>query len=167
MSKASSFFLGVDPGLLGALVILDDQGQCHDFLHMPALKVGSKNRVNGAAIAAWLAMWPDMSHAFVENVHSMPKDGPTKAFSFGHSTGIIHGVVAGMGIPMTLVTPHSWKQHHKLLGTEKDAARSRCVQLFPGLRELDKKIKGQAISDALLIGLYGIQKHTLTSTKAA
>jgi crossover junction endodeoxyribonuclease RuvC len=160
-------FLGVDPGISGALVIVDSRGTCRDYLLMPSMKVGSKNRVNPAPIAAWLANWPVLDHAFIENVHSMPKDGATKAFSFGHSAGAVHGVVAGMGIPLTFISPRSWKNHHGLLGTEKDAARSRAVQLFPDVRELDKKAKGQALADALLIALYGSHKFFSTSDHVA
>lgn len=38
----------------------------------------------------------------------------------------------------------------------KDAARSRAIQLYPELRALDAKAKGQAIADALLIARFGI-----------
>lgn len=160
-------FLAVDPGLTGALVILNEHGKYVDHLFMPGIKIGSKNRVNGAAIVAWLEKWPGLSHAYVENVHSMPKDGAARAFSFGHSAGVVHGIIAGMGIPLTMVTPQAWKKHTNLIGTDKDIARSRATQLFPGLRILDTKAKGQAIADALFIGLYGIHKYHQSTPKAA
>lgn len=160
-------FLAVDPGLTGALVILNEHGKYIDHLFMPSIKVGSKNRVNPAAIVAWLEKWPGLTHAYVENVHSMPSDGASRAFSFGHSAGVIHGVIAGIGVPITPITPQSWKKHHNLLGTDKDAARSRATQLFPDLRILDTKAKGQAIADALFIGLFGIHKFTQSTPKVA
>lgn len=153
-------YLAIDPGITGALVIVNSKGAYCDHLLMPSIKVGSKSRVNGAAIAAWLKDWPGLSHAFLEQVHSMPKDGASRAFSFGHSCGLVEGVLTGAGIPLTLVTPQAWKKHMGLIGKDKDAARSRAIQLFPGLRELDTKAKGQAVSDALLIGLYGVAKKT-------
>ncbi len=156
MSKG---FLAVDPGLTGSMVIINEQGKYVDHLFMPSIKIGSKNRVNGAAIAAWLRDWPGLSHAYVENVHSMPTDGASRAFSFGHSAGIVQGIIVGQSIPLTLVTPQAWKKHTNLLGTDKDIARSKATQLFPDLRILDKKAKGQAIADALFIGLYGLHKY--------
>jgi crossover junction endodeoxyribonuclease RuvC len=163
----SEGILAVDPGLTGALVIINKAGKYIDHLHMPSIKIGTKNRVNGAAINAWLKTWPGLSHAYVENVHSMPTDGAARAFSFGHSTGVIHGLIAASDIPITLVAPVAWKKHFNLTGTDKDAARSRATQLFPALRELDKKGKGQAIADALFIGLYGAHKYNQPQTKAA
>ena len=152
----------IDPGVGGSLVVLSTAGGYIDHLIMPTIKVGSKNRVNGAAIAAFLAQY-DIAHAFLEKVQAMPgggerKMGASSAFTFGHAAGLVEGIISGAGIPMTLVTPQAWKKHAGLIGSDKDAARSRAVQLFPGLRVLDLKGKGQAVADALLIGLYGLSQ---------
>jgi crossover junction endodeoxyribonuclease RuvC len=152
--------LSIDPGTTGALAVLDEQGNYVAHLIMPTIKVGSSSRVNGAAIAAFLAEY-DILHAFIEKVQAMPgggqrKMGATSAFTFGHAAGLVEGIVAGAGIPLTLVSPQSWKKHAGLIGTDKDAARSRAVHLFPSLRVLDLKGKGQAVADALLLGLYGL-----------
>lgn len=155
-------YLAVDPGISGALAIVNSQGRCIDYLLMPTIKLGTKNRVNGAAIRAWLDQWPGLSHAYLEKVQARPAEGPAGAFSFGHSAGLVEGIITGAGIPLTMVTPQSWKKHHKLIGTEKDAARSRAVQLFPDQRVLDLKGKGQALADALLIGLYGISTQPIS-----
>lgn len=155
--------LGIDPGVTGALVLLDrDTGACVDHCLMPTLKVGSSTRLNGAALAAWLQKYPDIGHAYLEKVQAMPgsgtrKMGATGAFTFGHAAGYVEGVVSGAGIPLTLVTPQSWKKQAGLIGQDKDAARSRAIQLYPQLRVLDTKAKGQAVADALLIALTGCQ----------
>ena len=86
----------------------------------------------------------------------MPGQGVSSTFTFGHSAGVVEGVVAGAGIPLTLISPQSWKKHAGLIGKDKDAARSRAIQLFPSLRILDLKGKGQAIADALLISRLGL-----------
>lgn len=150
----------IDPGCTGAIAILGDDGDYLDHLVMPIIKVGSSSRVNGAAVAAFLSQH-NPSHAYVEKVQAMPgggkrKMGATSAFTFGHAAGLVEGVITGAGIPMTLVSPPAWKKHAGLIGTDKDVARSRAVQIFPGLRVLDTKAKGQAVADALLIGLYGL-----------
>lgn len=161
-----SVVLAVDPGITGSLVILDQATrQPLDHLLTPTLKVGSKNRLNGAAISAWLEQWPQISHAFLEKVNAMPGGGErtmgaSSAFSFGHSAGFIEGLITGARIPLTLVPPPTWKKHAGLIGQDKDAARSRAIQLFPDLRVLDLKGKGQAVADALLLGLYGLSTLT-------
>jgi crossover junction endodeoxyribonuclease RuvC len=157
------FIIGVDPGCSGAIVILDLGGAYVAHLDMPTVKVGTKSRVNAAAVAAFLRYHIDalpfhhvsMMHAFIEQVGAMPKQGVSSMFTFGHACGVIEGVIIGLGIPHTKITPQAWKKSAGLIGSDKDAARSRAIQLYPELRALDAIGKGQAIADALLIARHG------------
>lgn len=148
--------IAIDPGVTGCLTALDEDGDIVSHLQMPTIKVGTKNRVNSAEVAAWVKGLPEISHCYLEKVGAMPGQGTSSMFSFGHSAGIVEGIVSAIGIPLTLVTPQAWKKHAGLIGSEKDAARSRCVQLYPECREFDLKGKGQALADAVLIGRYGL-----------
>ncbi|EBE7962654.1 crossover junction endodeoxyribonuclease RuvC [Salmonella enterica] len=147
--------LGIDPGCSGALVLVTGQGGYIDHLAMPTIKVGTKSRVNGAAVAAWIRQY-GVNHAYLEQVGAMPGQGTASMFTFGHAAGVAEGILQGLNIPYTLVTPQAWKKSAGLIGSEKDAARSRAIQLYPGLRALDAKAKGQAIADALLIARHGV-----------
>lgn len=148
--------IGIDPGCTGAIVVLDDDGAFHGHMLMPTVKVGTKSRVNGAAIAAFLGLLPaDKTHAYIEQVGAMPKQGVASTFTFGHAAGVVEGIIQGLGIPYTLVTPQAWKKKCGLIGQDKDAARSRAIQLYPGLRLLDQKGNGQALGDAILIARFG------------
>lgn len=49
--------LGIDPGCSGSLVLITEQGHYIDHLAMPTIKVGTKSRVNGAAVAAWVRQY--------------------------------------------------------------------------------------------------------------
>ena len=146
--------LGIDPGCSGALVLLTQQGGYIDHLAMPTIKVGTKSRVNGAAVAAWLRQY-GIAHAYLEQVGAMPGQGTASMFTFGHAAGVAEGILQGLNIPYTLVTPQAWKKSAGLIGSDKDAARSRAIQLYPELRALDAKAKGQALADALLIARHG------------
>lgn len=147
--------LGIDPGCSGALVLVTEQGGYIDHLPMPTIKVGTKSRVNGAAVAAWVRQY-GIAHAYLEQVGAMPGQGTASMFTFGHAAGVAEGILQGLSIPYTLVTPQAWKKSAGLIGSDKDAARSRAIQLYPELRALDAKAKGQAIADALLIARFGI-----------
>ncbi|HCB3419529.1 TPA: crossover junction endodeoxyribonuclease RuvC [Escherichia coli] len=147
--------LGIDPGCSGALVLVTEQGGYIDHLAMPTIKVGKKSRVNGAAVAAWVRQY-GITHAYLEQVGAMPGQGTASMFTFGHAAGVAEGILQGLNIPYTLVTPQAWKKSAGLIGSDKDAARSRAIQLYPELRALDAKAKGQAIADALLIARFGI-----------
>jgi crossover junction endodeoxyribonuclease RuvC len=150
----SGGILGIDPGVSGALAILDAAGGHIAHLPMPVVKMGTKSRVNGAAVAAFVSAYP-IRHVFIEQVGAMPGQGVSSMFTFGHCAGLVEGVVTGLGYPVTLITPQAWKKAAGLIGMDKDAARSRAIQLYPGLRDLDLKGKGQAIADALLIARHG------------
>ena len=145
--------IGIDPGASGAIVLLQNNIAI-EWTEMPTIKVGSATRVNAAALADWLMNHDDV-HVFVEQVHAMPGQGVTSMFNFGHSCGTIMGVLGALGMAHTLVTPQAWKKAAGLIGTDKDAARSRAIGLWPTWRELDKKGKGQALADAALIAMYG------------
>ncbi len=147
--------LGIDPGCSGALVLVTEQGGYIDHLAMPTIKVGTKSRVNGAAVAAWVRQY-GITHAYLEQVGAMPGQGTASMFTFGHAAGVAEGILQGLNIPYTLVTPQAWKKSAGLIGSDKDAARSRAIQLYPEIRALDAKAKGQAIADALLIARFGI-----------
>jgi len=153
--------IGIDPGCTGALVALDDAATAVVWWSpMPTMKAGKSTRVNGAALAsALIGLRDDLtfgrSHVYLEQVHSMPRQGVASVFTFGHAAGVAEGVVAGLGIPYTLVTPQAWKKRAGLIGEDKDAARSRAIQLWPHWRTLDAKAKGQAVADAALIAKFG------------
>lgn len=151
--------IGIDPGITGSLVLLNNDGTYFDHLLMPVVKKGKSSRVNGAAVSGWLSGWINsvgITHAYLESVQSMPKQGVASVFTFGHAAGLIEGVVTGSLIPITLVLPTAWKKSAGLIGTGKDAARSRAVQLYPHVRDLDLKGKGQALADSILIARHGL-----------
>lgn len=145
--------LGIDPGLSGAFVLLED-GAPIEWGTMPIMVEGSNKRVNGAALASlWRHAKIDV--AFLEQVGAMPGQGVTSMFTFGHATGTVRGVLGALEIPVRLVTPQAWKKHVGLLNKDKDAARSLAIQMWPEWRVLDKKGEGQALADAALIARYG------------
>lgn len=152
-----TYRIGIDPGVTGAVVVLAGEKIAAAQL-MPSLKIGKSSRVNGAALAAFLRPWLNAGtalHAYLEQVHAMPGQGVTSMFTFGHSAGVAEGILQGLGIPYTLVPPQTWKKRAVLVGQDKDAARSRAIQLWPTWRELDAKGKGQAFADAALIARFG------------
>lgn len=152
--------IGIDPGCTGAIAVVLDGYKYLAHLNMPTVKVGTKSRVNGAVVASFLggviAHGPhDKFHVYIEQVGAMPGQGVSSTFTFGHAAGVVEGVVAALGLPYTMVTPQAWKKRAGLIGLDKDAARSMATKLFPNLRILDQKGKGQAVADAILLACYG------------
>jgi len=149
--------IGIDPGLSGAIVIMESDSPI-EWQRMPTMKTGSANRVNAPALAAMIKPYLYLDkplHAYVELVSSMPGNGSVSMFSFGHSAGVVQGVLGAFEIPVTMVTPSQWKKRAGLVGQDKDASRTLAIQMWPFWRELDKKGAGQAYADAAFIALYG------------
>jgi crossover junction endodeoxyribonuclease RuvC len=149
--------IGIDPGLSGAIVVLEDDLPT-EWYRMPTMKTGSANRVNAAALAAIVrrSIFDDEeTRAYVELVSSMPGQGVASMFSFGHSAGVIQGVLGAYRLPVKMVTPQSWKKRAGLIGKDKEASRTLAIQMWPEWRDLDKKGAGQAFADAAFIALFG------------
>jgi crossover junction endodeoxyribonuclease RuvC len=90
-------------------------------------------------------------HAYVENVHAMPRQGVSSTFSFGFSFGTVIGCLASLRIPYTLVSSNLWKRQVNIRGKGKDAARTRALQLFPALAEQLNLKRHHGRADALLL----------------
>lgn len=152
-----SYLIGIDPGVSGAVVILQSRERPEpiEWMRMPTLKVGKSTRVDCAALTRFLQNAFEPAEAFVEQVHAMRGQGAASMFTFGHAAGSVEGMLAALAIPVTLVTPQRWKKGAGLIGSDKDAARSRAIRLWPRWGALGKKGEGQALADAALIARFG------------
>ena len=165
---ATSFdpvYIGIDPGKSGAIAVFRPRAGRLDVFDMPTVTVKKNGREKTELSPVMLAnQMNDLRYlstatqVILEQVGAMPGQGVSSMFNFGHSTGTIMGVLGAMGIPCTLVTPQAWKKTAGLIGTDKDAARARAIQLWPTWKELHKKGKGQALADAALIAQHGDSK---------
>jgi len=147
--------IGIDPGISGALALLDDDGQLVDVKDMPIMAgTGKRQQINGAELSKMLiSMSHDVSGAYLEHVSAMPKQGVSSMFSFGMSYGIVLGILAALQIPVLLVTPRAWKKRAGLEKKEKDACRTLMQQLYPAAPLGRKKDIGRA--DAIAIARFG------------
>jgi crossover junction endodeoxyribonuclease RuvC len=151
--------LGVDPGQSGAIAAIAD-GEPAGFIDMPVLtrKAGGQI-VDGARLAAELRALIQRhpgAHitAAVEQVSAMPGQGVSSMFRFGQADGIVRGVLGALGIGLVEVQPVTWKKRMRLIGADKDAARTQAIQRFPSLAAPLARKKDIGRADALLIALW-------------
>lgn len=153
----TTFVIGIDPGLTGAIALLRN-GELAECFDMPTSGrgQGGKQDLNHAEFARILRELPPCT-AYVEHVWGYNKGGTPQSsaagFRLGVSVGAIRQGMASHGFPMELVIPQTWKKAFGLIGTDKDAARTKAIQLFPTASLARKKDIGRA--DAILIALYG------------
>jgi len=151
--------LGIDPGLDGALAIVDvGTLQLVEVLRMPVRVVHKQRKVDGVALADWLSII--LRHAYIEEVHSRPRQAGV--FDFGLNTGILHGMLYATGVPFSLVSPQQWKGHYGIrrVGDEtkadkKTEARQLATQLFPTHAKEFARVKDDGVAEAALIARYG------------
>jgi crossover junction endodeoxyribonuclease RuvC len=160
---------GIDPGLSGAVALLDAAtGAVVDLWDMPVLVLSrggkQKRELDPHSLAGALGR-DRIGHAFVEQVGAMPGQGVSSVFSFGKSFGMTIGVLATLGIPMSFVAPAVWE---KALGVPaaKDGARARASQLMPAAAHHWPLVKHDGRAESALIAYHGLRQITGTVAEA-
>jgi len=154
--------IGIDPGITGAIAALDHTGllSVDDIPTMACGKGGRrrKHQVNAAGLSALLMERVDGRSnevlVVLERVNSMPGQGVAGVFSLGDTFGSIRGVVAALGLPLELVTPQTWKKHFRL-PSDKELARAKAIELYPGAPL--GRVKDHGRAEAILIARHRLE----------
>ncbi|KRO60791.1 MAG: crossover junction endodeoxyribonuclease [Pelagibacteraceae bacterium BACL5 MAG-120705-bin12] len=152
--------IGIDPGLSGSICFFED-GKILDVVEMPTMTEGKKNKkqVNGSQIYNEILKRTsnlDKSDikVVIEQVSAMPGQGVTSMFNFGQSYGILKGICSAMQLPVYFVRPAKWKKYFNLINSEKDASRTRAIEIFPYFSSQLSKKKDSNKADAILISSF-------------
>ena len=150
--------IGIDPGLSGAIAVMEDNKVLHLF-DIPVMSEGKKNkRQLNSALLVSLLKENIVSHeevaVVVEQVNAMPGQGVTSMFNFGQTFGAIKGVCAALDLPIFFVRPSKWKKHFELINSSKDSSRTKAIEMYPKLSNQLTKKKDVNKSDAILIARY-------------
>ena len=149
---------GIDPGVSGALSIYENK-KLKEVIDMPTMSEGKKNKkqINAAQLSLEIKQRINGSSetaVVVEHVTAMPGQGVTSMFNFGQSFGVIKGICSALTLPIYFVRPVKWKKHFNLIGSSKDASRTKAIELFPSFSNDMVKKKDANKADAILIGRY-------------
>ena len=152
--------IGIDPGIAGAICFFSN-GDVIDVIDMPTMAEGKKNKkqVNGRQIFNEIKsikskFLNDNISVVVEQVSAMPGQGVTSMFNFGQSFGLIKGICSAMELPIYYVRPAKWKKYFSLINSEKDASRTKAIEMFPKISYKLSKKKDNNKADAILIAHY-------------
>lgn len=170
-------YIGIDPGLSGAIVGLDADGRLLFYSDTPVINNKGKRLLNIQGLVNWFnevleehsektgEEWDAL--AFIEEVHAMPKQGVVSTFRFGHVVGCLQATLQALGIPWQSVRPIRWKRAMMTgAGPLKDKSTSVLVasRIWRGL-PLDRK-KDHNRAEAALIAEFG-RKIDITAHKWA
>ena len=152
--------IGIDPGISGSICFFEN-GKIIDVIEMPTMTEGKKNKkqVNGSQIYNEILKRINIDgkqdiRVIIEHVTAMPGQGVTSMFNFGQSFGILKGICTAMQLPMYFVRPTKWKKYFNLLNSEKDASRTRAIEIFPYFSSQLSKKKDSNKADAILIASF-------------
>ena len=159
------FIIGIDPGISGSICFFED-GKIKDIVEMPTMAEGKKNKrqVNGAQIYNEISsriegLNREEIKIVIEQVSAMPGQGVTSMFNFGQSFGVLKGICSAMQLPMYFIRPAKWKKYFNLINSEKDASRTKAIEIFPYISsELSKK-KDANKADAILLASFFFETY--------
>ena len=152
--------IAIDPGISGSICFFQD-GEIKDVIEMPTMTEGKKNKkqVNGSQIFNEILerikkIDKKNIKVVIEQVSAMPGQGVTSMFNFGQSFGILKGICSAMQLPMYFVRPAKWKKYFNLLNSEKDASRTKAIEIFPYFSSQLSRKKDSNKADAILIASF-------------
>ena len=159
--------IGIDPGISGSICFFSE-GKIIDVVEMPTMIEGKKNKrqVNGAQIFNEISKRIEKLDKrdikiVIEQVSAMPGQGVTSMFNFGQSYGILKGICSAMQLPMYFVRPVKWKKYFNLINSEKDASRTRAIEIFPYFSSHLSRKKDSNKADAILIASFYYETYKL------
>jgi crossover junction endodeoxyribonuclease RuvC len=159
--------IGIDPGLSGSICFLEN-GKIADVIEMPVMTEGKKNKrqVNGSQTYNEILKRINKTEnqdvrVIIEQVSAMPGQGVTSMFNFGQSFGILKGICSAMQLPMYFVRPAKWKKYFNLINSEKDASRTRAIEIFPYFSSQLSKKKDSNKADAILIASFYYETYKI------
>ena len=159
--------IGIDPGISGSICFLEN-GKIVDVVEMPTMAEGKKNKrqVNGSQIYNEISqrinnIQNQDIRIIIEQVSAMPGQGVTSMFNFGQSFGILKGICSAMQLPMYFVRPAKWKKYFSLINAEKDASRTRVIEMFPYFSSQLSKKKDSNKADAILIASFYYETYKI------
>lgn len=173
--------LGIDPGLTGALSLVDDVTGESDVIPMPTRVISSKmvkvkkgkkagqkrlketRIVDGKAVADWVEK-KNPDRATCERVSSMPEQGVVSVFTFGRAFGAVVAAVEAMNVRVNYVGPAEWKRAAGLIGKNKAASLTLARKRYKQSANLLRRAKDDGLAEALLIAGYGVLRDSKRKT---
>ncbi len=143
------YYIGIDPGKTGGLVLLPERGD---------KKVVTKMPITERDIWDWFVAVPNgcVPFAVIEKVGSQPGNAARAMFTFGWGYGGLRMALTARGIPFGEVSPQAWLKGLRIPFRKKKESKTQfknrlkgnAQQLFP---DVDVTL---ATADALLIAEY-------------
>lgn len=166
------YYLGIDFGVNGALVTLNESAHATHILPTPKRQDGT---IDSFEIFSWMHQnfeeFDDDVVAIGEKLGSIYRAAASTTFSFGRNIGIVTGIIESFDMRIHEVTARTWQKYlfekyeiETILGSKKTPsgqpkndtklmALKVAQKLYPEIAT--KYAKRDGVIDALLIARYG------------
>jgi len=156
--KDSTLVIGIDPGKNGGIVSLYN-GKIKTINSMPPdinklwehfLFLGFPRMLEGENV-----------YVYIEDIHSMPSDGVSSAFSFGRHRGHLEVILNKLckSVPILWIRPSDWMAFFNLKRDKKESKYNYKKRILEYAKSQIGTLKKQDLTlktcDAYLIALYG------------
>lgn len=152
-------FLGIDPGLKGALALLRPADQNCETWDMPTHDPDQgRHGIDPGQLNFWLTrIVPDPSQvtAWVERQIAMPRQSSVATAQTFEGYGIIKGVLACHNIVTRFVEAAVWKRDFGLLGKEKKDSIAFAQRMLSGSAD---QLRSDGRAEAALVAIYGFKQ---------
>jgi hypothetical protein len=158
--------IGCDPGLTGAMALIDPARGLLDVMDLPVCASGQatgrmQQWLDCEAIRAGLCVWSekysfasDSIHPVIEKPIPMPTLNASTIAAQFDAFGVLRALLSRLG-KVEAVPPVEWKRMYGF-GKDKDQARSTCLSLYPNAPITLVKHHNRA--EAVLIGHWHLRK---------
>ena len=151
--KQYDYYIGVDPGMTGAIAIIDPNGHCFEVADCPTVD----GEILYPTIADIFESYKIKNYSMfvgIEKAQSMPKQGVCSVGNYMRGYGVYLGIFASFKIPYREIRPTEWKKSFGLLHQDKSASITKALQLFPYLSDRIYLKKHHGRAEAVLLAQF-------------
>lgn len=148
-------FIGIDPGMKGAIAVLSETGNCEAIHQMPGTE-GEIIKLLRALVNSQDCM------IAIEKSQPMPKQGVVSVFKYGKGYGFLIGCIMTLGVRHEQIPPQTWKKDVCAgMPKGKDASVLVAERLWPNVDLTPGRCRKpqDGLSDALCIAEHLRRKN--------
>lgn len=151
-------YIGIDPGLYGAVAALDRKGRLIEVVDTPTLKPKGKGKAayipaQMAAVIRRLTEGRDVAVVGLEKIGAMPGQGVSSMFRMGEGFGLWQGIIAALGLPLEMVVPAVWKRVMNV-SADKNISIAAAQRIIPTAAPYLTRKKDDGRAEAILIAEF-------------
>ena len=158
------WFIGIDNGLNGGIVILDENQQIINKFIIPTIKSDNKTHYDINKIVKIFFDLPDRSslNAILEKAHVRPISGKRASFMSGFGYGLMQGILESLSISYEIVKPQTWMKELEITSTDEKGSILFCQRKWPNEKWIATERCTKAhdgLTDAACLALFGLKKN--------